>query len=94
MNLSKKAQDIYAAIGKEGVKLGDLRTIAKEIKKDHHLAEELWNTDGLMPRLLAILIFDTKALTTEVVDDLLNDIDKSPSNDERLQLTDWLMQTS
>lgn len=91
MNLSKQAQDIYAEISKKDAKLGDLRMIAKEIKKDQQLAEELWGTGKLMPRLLAILIFDTKAITPEVADVLLGDIDKQPDNDERLQLADWLM---
>ena len=91
MNLSKQAQDIYAEISKKGAKLGDLRMIAKEIKKDQQLAEELWGTGKLMPGLLAILIFDTKAITPEVADVLLSDIDKQPDNDERLQLADWLM---
>ena len=91
MNLSKQAQDIYAEISKKDAKLGDLRNFAKEIKKDQKLAEELWGTGKLMPRLLAILIFDTKAITPEVADVLLSDIDKHPDNDERLQLADWLM---
>lgn len=91
MSLSKRAQDIYTTISREGAKLGDLRNFAKEIKKDQQLADELWGTGGLMPMLLAILIFDTKVLTPGVVDRLLGDIDKQPSNDERLQLADWLM---
>lgn len=91
MNLSKKAQDIYAAISKEGAKLGDLRNFAKEIKKDQQLAEELWSTGKLMPMLLAILIFDTKSLTPDVVDRLFDDIQKQEVDDERLQIADWLM---
>lgn len=90
MGLSKKAQDICTAITKDGAKLGDLRTFAKEIKKDHQLGMELWGTNGLFPMLLAILIFDTKVLTPDIVDSLLKDIDKHKV-DERLQLADWLM---
>ena len=90
MNLSEKAQNIYSEISKEGAKLGDLRTLAKEIKKNHPLGLELWSKPELFPRLLAILILDTKALTPEVVDSLLNDIDKH-EGEERLQLADWLM---
>lgn len=40
MVLSKKAQNVYSQISTGTVKLGDLRKIAKEIKKDHELA---WN---------------------------------------------------
>ncbi|MFY0651709.1 MAG: hypothetical protein JXQ96_06730 [Cyclobacteriaceae bacterium] len=43
MDLSAKAQEIYSQINEE-TKLGDLREIAKEIKKDHELALELWST--------------------------------------------------
>lgn len=39
-NLSPKAKDILSQIGSD-TKLGDLRKIAKEIKKDHELALEL-----------------------------------------------------
>ena len=39
-----------------GVKLGDIRNIAKEIKSDHDLAMKLWATGNLDARLLATLI--------------------------------------
>lgn len=94
MKTSGKAQHIIADITKDGTKLGDLRKIAKEIKKDHALAQELWDTGKFKPMLLAILIFDTKSLNAAAVDKLLKDIDKHPGNEEgseRLQLADWLM---
>lgn len=94
MKLSAKAADIVTDITKDNTKLGDLRKIAKEIKKDHALAQELWGTGKLMPMLLACLIFDPKLLDAKAVDALLADIDKLDGNEEgseRLQLTDWLM---
>lgn len=94
MKISDKAQHIIDDITKDGTKLGDLRKIAKEIKKDNALAQELWDTGKLMPMLLAVLIFDTKKLDTATVDNLLNDIDKQQGSEEgskRLQLADWLM---
>lgn len=90
MTLSKKAQVVYSKISVPGTKLGDLRVVAKEIKKDHELAFELWNAGELLPRLLAILIMDTKQLTVEVIDRLFQEMDKHPY-DERLQLVDWLL---
>ena len=39
-----------------GVKLGDIRTIAKKIKSDHGLALELWDTGNVEAQLLAALI--------------------------------------
>ncbi len=71
-------------------KLGDLRKIAKGIKKDHGLAMELWSTGELLPRLLAILIMDGKMLSQDLVDKLDQDM-KSHPEDGRNQLMDWLM---
>ena len=41
MKLSPKAMDIYTQISQENTKLGDLRKIAKEIKKDHELKQSV-----------------------------------------------------
>ncbi len=90
MNLTSKAQEIYTQISKEGAKLGDLRKIAKEIKKDHELAMELWSSGEFMPRQLAILIMDKKLLTPELIDQLDQDI-QSHEYDEQNHLIDWLM---
>ena len=90
MKLSSKAQKIYNEINKNTTKLGDLRKIAKEIKKDHNLAMELWETAAFFPRQLAILIMDKKQLTQ----DLINKLDQDIQNHEfeaRNQLIDWLM---
>lgn len=90
MTLSTKAQSIYDQISNESTKLGDLRKLAKEIKKDHDLAMELWSTNSFYPRQLAILIMD-KNLISEA---LFHELDKGIQNheyDERNQLTDWLM---
>lgn len=54
---SSKAENILPQINSK-TKLGDLRKIAKDIKKDHELAMELWSTEEFLPRLLAILIMD------------------------------------
>lgn len=90
MELSSKSKGIYAQINRETTKLGDLRKIAKDIKKDHELAMELWSTGELLPRHLAILIMDKKLLTQELIDKLDKDI-QSHKFEERNQLIDWLM---
>ena len=90
MNLSAQAQKIYDQIGVAGTKLGDLRKIAKEIKKDHELAMELWSTGNFFSRQLAILIMDKKLLTQEVINQLDKDISAHPF-EERNHLADWLM---
>ncbi|SDX55114.1 DNA alkylation repair protein [Paenibacillus sp. CF384] len=86
---SSKAENILQQINSKTM-LGDLRKIAKDIIKDHELAMELWSTEKLLPRLLAILIMDKKLLS----EDVLNKLDKDMqihTFDERNNLMDWLM---
>lgn len=90
MKLSTKAEKILTQVTDKSTKLGDLRTIAKDIKKDHQLAMELWSSKHFFARQLAILIMDKKLLTEEVIDKLVADI-KQHSENEKLQLIDWLM---
>lgn len=90
MKLSATAEKIYNQISTVNTKLGDLRVIAKEIKKDHNLALELWETENFFARQLAILIMDKKFLSQEVIDNLDKDIQNHQSEDQ-LQLIDWLM---
>lgn len=89
MILSPSVSKYYTQIT-PNTKLGDLRKMAKEIKKDHEMAMELWSTGKFLPRQLAILIMDKKLLTQEVINGLDNDIQKHVY-DERIHLMDWLM---
>lgn len=89
MSLSVKARNIYSQID-QNTKLGDVRKMAMEIKKDHELAMELWSTGEYLPRQLAILIMDKKLLTQDLINRLDEDI-RSHDFDERNQLIDWLM---
>lgn len=90
MDLSSEARNIYTQLKPETTRLGDLKKIAKEIKKDHELGMELWSTDDLMPRLLAVLIMDKKLLTQDLIDKLDKDM-QIHSVEERNQLMEWLM---
>ena len=54
-----------------GVKHGDIRTVAKEIKSDHALAMQLWDTGNIDARYLAILILKPKALSPDQVEAML-----------------------
>jgi 3-methyladenine DNA glycosylase AlkD len=65
-----------------GVKMGDIRALAKEIKADHALALQLWDSAIIDARLLAILILKPKALTPDEVETMLK------SNDF-LWVSDW-----
>lgn len=89
MKISSKAEKILGQIT-GNTKLGDLRKLAKEIKKDHALAMELWISGKFLPRQLAILIMDNKILSKDQIDLLDKDMQAHPYN-ERTQLVDWLM---
>lgn len=90
MKLSSKAQEIHTQINTDSTKMGDLKKIAKEIKKDHELAMELWSTGDLYPRFLAILILDKKLLSQELIDKLDRDMQIHDSS-ERTRMMEWLM---
>ncbi|WP_270090473.1 DNA alkylation repair protein [Sphingobacterium sp. SYP-B4668] len=90
MELSLRAKDIIAQINEGTTKLGDLRKVANDIKKDHELALELWSTGQFLPRQLAILIMDSKQLSQQLIDKLDCNIEQHDEN-ERLKLADWLM---
>jgi 3-methyladenine DNA glycosylase AlkD len=89
MKRSSKAANILGQINTK-TKLGDLRKIAKDIKKDHELAMELWSTGKFLPRQLAILIMDNKLVSQDLIDKIDQDMQTHPL-DERKQLMDWLM---
>ncbi len=90
MKLSATAENILAQLDKKNVKLGDIRKIANEIKKDHELAMQLWSTEIFFARQLATLIMDKKMLTEGVIDSLDKDM-QTHTEAEKLQLADWLM---
>lgn len=66
-----------------GVKLGDIRAMAKKIKTDHGLALELWDTGNVEAQLLATLIIKPKSLTADELDTLTRSVTCS-------QVADWL----
>jgi 3-methyladenine DNA glycosylase AlkD len=58
-----------------GVKFGDLRPLAKRIKTDHQLAEQLWSSGNADARLLACMVADPARLSEAELDAWLADID-------------------
>lgn len=89
MTLTSRAQDVLSQIG-VSPKMGDLKKIAKEIKRDHELAMELWATGEYYARLLSVLIMDKKLLTQDVLDTLARDME-GHEYDQRNQIADWLL---
>jgi len=90
MTLSARAKKIVAELNTSNPKLGDIKKRGTEIKKDHDLALELWSSGEHAPRLLAILIFDPKLLTGDVIDQLSSDMLRHDEK-KRSQLADWLL---
>ena len=66
-----------------GVKLGDLRAVAKKIKTDHALAIQLWETGNVDAQLLATLIIKPKSLSAD-------EVDKLTRSTTCAQVADWL----
>ncbi|MBB3701432.1 DNA alkylation repair protein [Flammeovirga yaeyamensis] len=91
MKLSEKTQSIYDQINSDKTKLGDIKKLAKEIKKDHEMALELWTIPEFFPRQLAILILDKAKLDQEVINQLDKDIQEQHPQKEKTQMIDWLM---
>jgi 3-methyladenine DNA glycosylase AlkD len=70
------AQNTKNGAGKNqfGVRLGDIRTVANTIKTDHALGLELWKTENIDARLLAMLILKPKMLPAKVLHDMVTSI--------------------
>ncbi len=66
-----------------GVRMGDIRKLAKEIKADHELAMALWENGNIDARLLAILLLKPKNLSSDELDRMVRSASYS-------QLADWL----
>ncbi len=89
-----KMRVIYAkhGVGDDhyGVKMGDIRAIAKKIKTNPALAAQLWKTGNLDARFLATLLIKPKELPAEELDHMVRSIVYSPEADYS-HLSDWLM---
>ncbi|MBX2802500.1 MAG: DNA alkylation repair protein [Myxococcales bacterium] len=57
-----------------GVKTGDVRKLAKEIKTDPELARALWATGNVDAQMLAILLVKPNALSAEQLDGMVRSI--------------------
>ncbi len=83
-------KDLITQLSVDDVKMGDLKKLAKEIKRDHELAMELWASEKVYPRMLAVLIMDKKQLGQELIKRLVEDLETHEMK-ERLQIIDWLL---
>ena len=80
----RKQNNRSGATGKQfGVRLGDIRKLAKAHKAHAALAPALWDSDNLDARLLAILWTKPKALSVDRVDAMVRSV-------QFTQVADWL----
>jgi 3-methyladenine DNA glycosylase AlkD len=80
-----RAQNAKAGAGENqfGVALGDIRTLAKQVKTNHGLALELWATGNADAQFLAALLMKPKALSAKELDGLVRTI-------SFVRVADWL----
>lgn len=80
-----RAQNAKNGVGKNqyGVRMGDIRKLAKEIKTNHELSLELWNTKNIDARFLAILLIKPKSLSASEMDRMVKSV-------KFANVADWL----
>lgn len=66
-----------------GVKLGDIKKLAKKIKANHKLALELWETENFDAQMLATLIIKPTELTADELDQIVRSV-------KYTRVADWL----
>jgi 3-methyladenine DNA glycosylase AlkD len=83
-NEKMRAQNTKHGAGENqfGVRLGDVRKLAKAIKTNHALAIALWETGNVDARLLAILLLKPKNLSADAVDAMVRSV-------TFVQVADW-----
>lgn len=84
-NEKVKAQNAKNGAGDSqfGVKMGDLRILAKEIKVNPALARELWATGNIDAQCLAILLMKPKEIPAEELEEMVRSVSYP-------WLADWL----
>jgi 3-methyladenine DNA glycosylase AlkD len=74
-----------------GVKMGDIRTIAKSIKVNHELGLQLWGTGNVEAMFLATLIVKPKLLSEAEVERMAASVKFVDLRFGLSQMADWLM---
>src|SRR6185437_3679937 len=84
-NDARRAHNTKAAApdNQFGVKLGDIRAMAKKIKTNHELALDLWDTGNVEAQLLATLVIKPNSLSAD-------ELDKLTRSTTCAQVADWL----
>lgn len=85
-NAKVRAQNAKAGAGDNqfGVSLGQIRALAKDIRKDHTLALALWKTGNVDAQFLATLLIDPRKLSARETERLVRSITFT-------RVADWLI---
>ncbi|MEO0896797.1 MAG: DNA alkylation repair protein [Bacteroidota bacterium] len=80
-----RALNLKNGIGENqyGVKLGDIRKVAKKVKNKHELALELWETENFDARMLALLIIKPTSLHADELDVMVRAV-------KHVRVADWI----
>ncbi len=80
-----RAQNAKTGAGKNqfGVKRGDIRKVAAQIKTDHELALALWETGNIDAQFLATLVIKPRNLSADQVERMVQSV-------TWVQVADWL----
>ncbi|HPF38353.1 MAG TPA: DNA alkylation repair protein [Phycisphaerae bacterium] len=83
---ARRKHNIKAGAGDNqfGVKMGDIRALAKKLKTNHALALKLWETGNIEARQVAILIMDVRELSADDIDAMVRSLTFA-------YVADWLM---
>ncbi len=84
-NQKMRAQNTRNGAGDNqfGVRLGDIRKLAKKIRINHELALALWETGNIDARLLAVLLMKPGSLSAAELDRMVRSV-------TFVQVADWL----
>src|SRR5438093_12862662 len=75
-NAGVRAQNAKRGAGDNqfGVKLGDLRVLAKKIKTNHELALSLWKTGNIDAQFLATLLINVSLLSADEMERMVKSV--------------------
>jgi len=85
-NAKVRAQNARSGAGNDqfGVKLGDIRTLAKKIRTDHELALALWETGNVDAQFLATLLIEPEKLSARELGRMVRSL-------TFVRVADWLL---
>ena len=93
----ERARKVWARVGMDtknyfGVNLTKLKKISKEVKRDHELAQKLWDSGIHDAQLLACYIEEPKKVTLEQIDSWIQDVDFMDLSDKFATEVVWKTQ--